>query len=134
MPFKNDSPQEILANAPKIAIVGISNKEHRDSYKVCRYLKEAGFELYPVNPMITEVMGLKVFPSLSDLPEKMDIIDVFRKPDAVPGIVQEAISIEADAIWLQEGVVHEKSAESARKAGLKVVMDLCIKKEHQKLS
>lgn len=133
MPFINDLSQDVLQNSKTIALVGISDKEHRDSYKVCKYLIESGFKLFPVNPMLQEVLGVKVYPTLSDIPEHIDIVDIFRKPEAVLAIVEEAIRLEAGAIWLQESVIHEESADLAKKSGLKVVMDLCIKKEHQKI-
>lgn len=133
MPFLNDASKDLISNAKTIAIVGISDKPERDSYKVCKYLQEAGFTIYPINPMIDEVLGLKAYPSLLDLPEHIDIVDIFRKPEAVLPIVQESIRINAQSVWLQEGVIHEAAAQAARKAGLKVVMDLCIKKEHERL-
>ncbi len=95
-------------------------------------MQSQGYRIIPVNPNITEWMGEKAYPSLLDVPEKVDIVDVFRRPDAVPEVVDQAIQIEAPAIWMQEGVVHDEAAEKARQAGIFVVMDRCILKEHIK--
>jgi predicted CoA-binding protein len=94
-------------------------------------MRSQGYRIIPVNPNITEWLGEKAYPSLLDVPEKIDIVDVFRRPDAVPEIVDQAIRIKAPAMWLQEGVIHEEAAERARQAGIIVVMDLCILKEHR---
>ncbi len=104
----------------------------RPSYGVTHYMQSQGYRIVPVNPNITEWMGAKAYPSLLDVPEKIDIVNVFRRSDAVPEVVEQAIQIKAPAIWMQEGVVHHQAAEKARQAGVFVVMDKCILKEHIK--
>jgi predicted CoA-binding protein len=115
-----------------IAVVGLSNRKFRPSYGVAEYLKSAGYRIVPVNPQETEVLGEKCYPHLDDIPEKVDIVDIFRRSVFVPEIVDSAIRIGARAIWMQEGVVNPEAAEKARQAGLFVAMDLCILKEHAK--
>jgi len=124
---------ELLKSAKTIAVVGISHKEDRDSYKVAKYLKEHGYKIIPVNPKYKEVLGEPCYPDLKSIPEKIDVVDIFRKVDAIPGIVDEAISVGAGAVWMQLGLAHNESAEKARQAGLKVVMNKCMKIEHQRL-
>lgn len=123
--------EDILKESKTIAVVGLSPKEERDSNRVTRYMIEAGYEIIPVNPMHDEILGLKSYPSLSEVPVKIDIVDIFRKLDAVPGIVDEAISIGAKTIWMQENIVHNGAAKTAKEAGLKVVMNKCIMVEHK---
>jgi uncharacterized protein len=122
---------ELLKSAKTIAVVGLSDTPMRASYGVSHYMRSQGYRIIPVNPQITEWEGEKSYPSLLDVPEKVDIVDVFRRSEAVPEIVDQAIQIKAPAIWLQEGVIHEAAAEKARQAGIFVVMDLCILKEHR---
>ncbi len=129
----DDEIKELLQKAKTIAIVGISRKEERDSYKVAKYLKEHGYQIVPVNPVYDEVLGEKCYKSLSDIPFKIDIVDIFRRPDAIPPIVDEAIEIGAGAVWMQLGLAHNESAKKAREAGLQVVQSKCIKIEHSKL-
>lgn len=124
---------ELLRTSKTIAVVGLSSNRFRPSYGVAEYMQEAGYRIIPVNPAESEVLGEKCYASLSDVPEKVDIVDVFRRPEFVPGIVDEAIAAGAKAVWMQEGVVHEEAAEKARKAGLFVVMDRCILKDHARL-
>jgi uncharacterized protein len=124
---------EILRSANTVAVVGISNKEHRDSHKVAKYLKEHGFKIIPVNPKFQEVLGEPCYPDLKSVPEHIDVVDVFRSVDAIPDIVDEAISVGANTVWMQLGLTHEKAAEKARKAGLSVVMNRCTKIEHSRL-
>jgi hypothetical protein len=130
----NDSERitELLKTAKTIAVVGLTDSPFRPSYGVSEYMKSHGYRIIPVNPNITEWMGEKAYPSLLDVPEKIDLVDVFRRPDAVPDVVEQAIQINAPAIWLQEGVIHEQAAERARQRGIFVVMDLCILKEHRR--
>jgi uncharacterized protein len=132
---KNDYERiaELLKTAKTIAVVGLTDSPLRPSYGVTQYMRSQGYRIIPVNPNITEWQGEKAYPSLLDVPEKIDIVDVFRRSDAVPEIVEQAIQIKAPAIWLQEGVIHEEAAERARLAGIFVVMDLCILKEHRKI-
>ncbi len=123
---------ELLKSAKIIAVVGLTNTPIRPSYGVSHYMRLQGYRIIPVNPNITEWEGEKAYPSLLDVREKVDIVDVFRRSDAVPEVVEQAIQIKAAAIWMQEGVVHEEAAEKARKAGISVVMDKCILKEHMR--
>ncbi|SMC27453.1 hypothetical protein SAMN02746041_02958 [Desulfacinum hydrothermale DSM 13146] len=124
---------EILKNAQTIAVVGISHKEHRDSHKVAKYLKEQGYTIIPVNPKYKEVLGEPCYPDLASVPHKIDIVDIFRNIEAIPGIVDEAIRVGAGCVWMQLGLAHNESAEKARAAGLKVVMSKCTKVEHHRL-
>ncbi len=125
-----DRISELLKSAKTIAVVGLTNSPMRPSYGVTQYMQSQGYRIIPVNPNITEWMGGKAYPSLLDVPEKIDIVNVFRRSDAVPEVVEQAIQIKAPAIWMQEGVVHHQAAEKARQAGIFVVMDKCILKEH----
>ena len=124
---------DLLRSARTIAVVGLSSKRTRASYGVSRYMQDSGYRIIPVNPMETEVLGEKSYASLEDVPEPVDIVDIFRRSEFVPEIVDSAIRIGAGAVWMQEGVVHETAAETARQAGLSVVMDRCILKEHRRL-
>jgi predicted CoA-binding protein len=123
---------ELLKTAKTIAVVGLTDSPLRPSYGVTQYMQSQGYRIIPVNPNISEWEGEKAYSSLLDVPEKVDIVNIFRRPDAVPEVVEQAIQIKAPAIWMQEGVVHEEAAERARQAGILVVMDLCILKEHRK--
>jgi predicted CoA-binding protein len=125
---------ELLASARVIAVVGLSSKKHRPSYGVSEYMQRAGYRIIPVNPNEGSVLGEKAYPSLETIPERVDIVNIFRRSEFVPEIVEQAIRIGAQAIWMQEGVVHEQAAERARQAGLTVVMDRCILKEHRRLA
>ena len=124
---------ELLRSAKTIAVVGLSNNTFRPSYGVSQYMQHAGYRIIPVNPLETEVLGEKAYPRLEDVPEHIDIVDVFRRSEYVPEIVDSAIRVGAGAVWMQEGVADEAAAEKARQAGLAVVMDRCILKEHRKL-
>jgi len=125
---------ELLRNAKTIAVIGVSDDELKPSYGVSLYMQNSGYRIVPINPKIEEALGEKSYPSLSEAAkvEKIDIVDVFRRPDAVPAIVDEVMALHLPAIWLQETVVHEEAAAKARAAGIFVVMDKCILKEHQK--
>jgi uncharacterized protein len=125
---------EILKSSKTIAVVGISSNPMRPSNGVSEYMKRAGYHIIPVNPNETQVLGQKCYARLEDIPEKIDIVDVFRRPEFVPEIVESAIAIGAKTVWLQEGVIHQAAAEQARAAGLNVVMDRCILKDHRKLT
>ena len=127
-----DRITELLKTAKTIAVVGLTDSPMRPSYGVSHYMQSQGYRIIPVNPNITEWMGEKAYPSLLDVPEKIDIVNIFRRSEAVPEVVEHAIQIKAPVIWMQEGVVHEKAAEKARQAGIFVVMDLCILKEHRR--
>lgn len=124
---------ELLKNSRTIAVVGLSSKRARPSYGVSQYMQRAGYRIIPVNPKETEVLGQKAYARLEDVPEKIDIVDIFRRSEFVPEVVESAIQIGARSVWMQEGVIHEKAAAKARKAGLEVVMDRCILKEHRKM-
>jgi predicted CoA-binding protein len=123
---------ELLATAKTIAVVGLSSKTHRASFGVSRYLQSSGYRIIPVNPQEAEILGEKCYARIEDIPEKIDIVDVFRRSEFVAEIVDAAIRIGALCVWMQEGVEDEASAERARKAGLIVVMDTCIAKELHK--
>lgn len=129
--MSNDPIAELLKSAKTIAVVGLSDSPLKPSYGVSEYMQEHGYKIIPVNPQVSEVLGEKSYPSLLDIPEKIDIVDVFRRPEFVPDIVDQAIQLKVPAIWLQETVVHEEAADKARKAGIFVVMDKCILKEHR---
>jgi predicted CoA-binding protein len=136
--LSNATPDEIrdlLAHTKRIAVVGLSDKPDRPSYEVAAYMQQAGYRLLPVNPQVQgEILGEKVYASLSDIPEPVDLVNIFRRPEAVPALVEEAIRIGAKAIWMQEGIVHNAAAELARANGLKVVMDRCLLREHRRLA
>jgi predicted CoA-binding protein len=124
---------ELLRTAKVIAVVGLSSKKWRASYGVAEFLQSAGYRIIPVNPREKEVLGEKAYARLEDVPQKPDIVNVFRRSEAVPEIVESAIRIGAKAVWMQESVVHEEAAARARAAGLLVVQDTCILKEHHRL-
>jgi hypothetical protein len=123
---------DLLRTARTIAVVGLSSKKARPSHGVTDYMQHAGYRIIPVNPNETEVLGEKAYPDLDSVPEKIDIVDIFRRSEFVSDIVDAAIRIGARAVWMQEGVVDVEAAARARKAGLIVVMDRCILKEHRK--
>ena len=129
----SDEIIDILQKCRKIAIVGISPKKARDSNKVARYLMEKGYEIVPINPGQTEILGNPCFKTLKDIPFPIDMADLFINPTRVPDVVEQVIQIGAPTIWMQEGVVHNDSASKARKAGIQVVMNMCIMKEHIKM-
>ena len=120
---------KILSEAKTVAVVGISDKPERPSHGVARYLQSRGYKILPVNPLLTEVLGEKAYKSLSEIPGKVDLVDVFRKSEEVPPIAEEAIRIGARFFWMQEGVVSETARELLTGAGIPVVMDRCVKKE-----
>ncbi len=131
-PAETDAVKTILEIYRTIAVVGLSSKRFRPSYGVAEYLQAAGYRIFPVNPNETEVLGERAYARLEDVPERVEIVDVFRRSEEVPPVVESAIRIGAKVVWMQEGVVHEESAERARKAGLLVVMDACTAKEHRR--
>ncbi len=128
-----DKVRRILQEFRTIAVVGLSPNRERPSYRVESYLKSKGYRIIPVNPNATEILGEKCYPNLSSIPEKVEVVDIFRKSEDVPPIVDEAIRIGAKAIWMQEGIVNEEAARKAEEAGLLVVMDKCMYKEHARL-
>jgi predicted CoA-binding protein len=123
----------LLRDSKIIAVVGLSSNRRRPSYGVSEYMQSMGYRIIPVNPLETEVLGEKAFASLDNVPEPVDIVNVFRRSEFVPDIVDAAIRIGAKCVWMQEGVIHEEAAAKARAAGLEVVMNRCILKEHRKM-
>ena len=140
MEFTNPPDNEIraiLARPTTVAVIGCSDNPARDSLRIAKLLKTRGFKVIPVNPQLgpeslRKELGETCYPDLASIPELVEIVDVFRRSEFVPDVVDEAIRLKVPAIWLQEGVVHEEAAEKARKAGIFVVMDLCILKEHRR--
>ena len=133
--MKDAELKDTLRNVKTIAVIGISPKEDRPSYIVASYLKSKGYRVIPVRPDGEEILGEKVYHSLSEIPKEVsvDVVDIFRKSEEVPPIVAEAIQRGIKVVWMQEGVIHKEAGEKAEKAGSKVIMDRCIKKEHQRL-
>jgi predicted CoA-binding protein len=127
----NDEIGQLLTHSKTIAVVGLSDSPLRPSYGVSAYMQSHGYKIIPVNPSIRGALGERAVPTLSDVKEQIDIVDVFRRSEHVAEVVEEAIRLKVPAIWLQEGVIDEAAAEKARKAGIQVVMDLCILKEHR---
>lgn len=125
---------EILHFARTIAVVGLSGKRYRPSYGVAEYLQRSGYRIIPVNPEETEVLGEKCYPDLDSVPGAIDVVDIFRRSEFVPEIVEAAIRKGVKAVWMQEGVIHEEAARRARQAGLSVVMDRCILKDHRRFA
>ena len=125
---------ELLNTVRNIAVVGLSNSPLRPSHGVALYLQQNGYHIIPVNPRIEASLGEKAYPSLADVPEKIDVVDVFRRPEFVPEIVEASIRKRAKVVWMQEGVIHEAAAHRAEQAGLVVVMDRCILKDHLRLA
>ena len=124
----------ILRKYRTVAVVGISAEEERPSHRVARYLKEHGYRIIPVNPREKEVLGERCYPDLCSVPEQSEVVDVFRRPRFLPRVVAEAMYAGAKVVWMQEGIVHEAAARRAREAGMEVVMDRCMMKEHKKLT
>jgi predicted CoA-binding protein len=125
--------EQVLRSSRVVAIVGLSSKRQRPSYGVGLYLKKQGYRVIPVNPREEKILGENSYASLSVIPEPVDVVDIFRRPDEVLEVVEEAIKIGAKAVWMQEEVVNDEAAARAREAGLEVVMDKCMKKEHQRV-
>lgn len=127
--------REILQSSSTIAVVGLSPKEDRPSHRVAAYLKAQGYRIIPVHPTANEVLGEKAYASILDIPEgvTIDVVDVFRRPEDVPAIAQEAVARRARVLWLQEGITSQEAARRAQEGGLEVVMDRCMLKEHQRL-
>jgi hypothetical protein len=128
---KKDTIGELLSRTRTIAVVGLSSDPMRPSFGVSQYMQRKGYRVIPVNPNERSVLGEKAYRSLSEIPEKIDLVDVFRRSEFVPEIVDEAIRLNIPSVWLQEGVVHAAAAQKARDAGITVVMDRCILKEHR---
>jgi uncharacterized protein len=128
----SDDIGRLLAAVKTIAVVGLSNDPMRPSYGVSSYMQQQGYRIIPVNPTISEALGQRSYPDLSSVPDKIDLVNVFRRPEYVPAVVDESIRLNLPAIWLQEGVIHPDAARRAQEAGLSVVMDRCILKEHRR--
>jgi uncharacterized protein len=126
-----DEISELLANVKTIAVVGLSSDPMRPSFGVSQYMQRKGYRIIPVNPNEKTVLGEKAYGTLAEVPEKIDVVDVFRRPEFVPEVVDEAIRLKVPFLWLQEGVIHPSAANKAREAGITVVMDRCILKEHR---
>lgn len=125
--------RDILISANTVASVGLSSNDEKESYWIVFFLKDMGYRMIPVNPKATEIFGEKAYPSLLDIPDKVDVVQIFRKPEDVPPIVEEAIKIGAKVVWMQEGIVNEEAARMAREAGLQVVMNACMRATHKRL-
>lgn len=125
----------LLTSSHTVAVVGLSDKPERDSYQVALYLKSQGYRIIPVNPNLTEALGERAYASLADIPESIavDVVDIFRKPEYIPEIVDQAIARKVRGVWMQKGLVHNAAAQRARAAGLVVVMDHCMMVEHRRL-
>jgi len=128
---QSDPISDLLMQAKTIAVVGLSGNPLRPSHGVSAYMQGNGYRIIPVNPHITECLGEKSYPSLLDVAEKIDIVNIFRRPEFVEEVVNQAIQLKVPTVWMQEDVIHEKAAEKARRAGIFVVMDRCILKEHR---
>jgi|SRR5271169_1969642 len=126
-----DPVTELLRRSKTIAVVGLSDNPLRASHGVSAYMQGQGYRIIPVNPRIASCLGEKAYASLLEVPEKIDIVNIFRRPEFVEEVVDQAIQLKVPAIWMQEDVIHEKAAEKARRAGIFVVMDRCILKEHR---
>jgi len=135
MPDSNPADEEIkeiLKKNKVVAVVGLSPKPERDSHKVAKYLQDHGYRIVPVRPKAKEILGEQAYASLKDIPFPVEVVDIFRKVDAIPGIVDEAIDIGAKVVWMQLGLAENQSAQKAREAGLQVVMNKCLKIEHNR--
>ncbi|MGA7193207.1 MAG: CoA-binding protein [Anaerolineales bacterium] len=134
MTVENDKElKQILQTIKTVASVGVSSNEEKPSYGIFYYLKEHRYQMIPVNPTASEILGLKVYPDLASIPQKIDVVQVFRKPEDVPPVVDAAIRIGAKIVWMQKGIVNEDAARKAEAAGLKVVMNRCMMETHQRL-
>lgn len=131
MASNSDPISELLNRSKTIAVVGLSDNPLRPSHGVSAYMQSQGYRIIPVNPKIESALGEKAYASLLDVPEKIDIVDIFRRPEFVEEVVDQAIQLKVPAVWMQEEVIHENAAEKARQAGIFVVMDRCILKEHR---
>ena len=125
--------KEILLSSKTIASVGLSSNQEKDSFWIVSYLQEQGYRIIPVNPTATEMLGEKVYPTLEAIPDQVDVVQVFRKSEDVPPVVESAIKIGAKVVWMQAGIVNEEAAQKAREAGLQVVMDACMRVTHTRL-
>lgn len=125
--------KDILLSTKTIASVGLSANTEKESYWIVSYLKDQGYHIIPVNPTATEILGEKAYPDLASVPEQIDVVQVFRKSEDVPPVVDDAIKVGAKVVWMQEGIVNQEAAQKAREAGLQVVMDACMRATHRRL-
>ncbi len=126
----NEELREILEHANTIAVVGLSNNEEKTAYQIAKIMKEQGYRIIPVNPAVDEVLGEKAYPSLKDIPEKVDIINVFRRPEILPEVARDAAETDCRVFWAQQGIVNEKAYDYLKERDFTVIMDLCIKVVH----
>lgn len=129
----NNALREVLTHAKAIAVVGHSDRPNRTSYQIAQFLKQVGYTVYPVNPLVKEIDGQPCYPSLKDVPQKIDIVNIFRRSEYLPEIIAAAISVNAKTVWAQLGIWDQASAKKALDAGLNVIMDACIKIEYLRL-
>ena len=129
-----ESVQQILLTTKTIAVVGLSDKPDRPSHEIASYMQSHGYRVIPVNPTITEALGEKAYPNLRDLPERVDVVQIFRRPEEVPAIVDDAIAIGAKVVWMQPGAENDEAAATAEAAGLKAVVGACMRAVHRALS
>jgi uncharacterized protein len=125
--------KDILLSTKTIASVGLSSNPGKESFWIVKYLQDQGYRIIPVNPTAEEILGEKAYPDLESVPENIDVVQVFRKPEDVPPVVDSAIKVGARVVWMQEGIVNEEAAQKAREAGLQVVMDACMRVTHRRL-
>lgn len=125
--------KDILLSTRIVASVGLSSNPGKESYGIVEYLKSQGYRVIPINPTAAEILGEKSYPDLESVPEKIDVVQVFRRPEDVPPVVESAIKVGAKTVWMQEGIVNEEAAQKAREAGLQVVMDACMRATHRRL-
>lgn len=125
--------KDILLSAKTIASVGLSSNPGKESFWIVKYLQDQGYRIIPVNPTADEILGEKAYPDLESITETIDVVQVFRKPEDVPPVVESAIKVSAKVVWMQEGITHEEAAQKAREAGLQVVMDACMRVTHRRL-
>lgn len=125
--------REILEKARTVAVVGLSDKPDRESYRVAEYLQHRGYKIRPVNPSVSQVLGEKSYASVAQIPEHVDVVDIFRRPETVGPVIEDAIAAGAGVVWMQLGITNDEAARMAEAAGLQVVMDRCMKLEHQRL-
>lgn len=132
--MNNDQAMKaILQSTRTIASVGLSSNPGKESHGIADYLMQQGYRVIPVNPTASEILGEKSYPDLVSIPEKIDVVQIFRRPEDVPPIAEEAIQVGAKVVWMQEGIVNEEAAQKARQAGLQVVMDACMRATHRRL-
>ena len=131
--YSDHDLREILLSTKTIASVGLSSNQNKESYWIASYLQEQGYRVIPINPTADEILGEKAYPDLESVPDPIDLVQVFRRPEDVPPVVEDAIRVGAKVVWMQEGIVHEEAAQKAREAGLQVVMDACMRATHRRL-